>query len=75
MHNFQREALLYLQEICPNLSKVYYFSDGAASQYKNCKNFSDHLYHQEDFGLTAEWHLFATSCDKNACDGTGGTVK
>ena len=33
------------------------------------------VYHHEDYGIRAEWHFFATSHDKNACDGIGGTVK
>ena len=33
------------------------------------------VYHQDDFGIQAEWHFFATSHGKSACDGIGGTVK
>ena len=33
------------------------------------------VYHQDDFGIRAEWHFFATSHGKSACDGIGGTVK
>jgi len=42
---------------CALLKKVIYFSDGAASQYKNCKNFSNLCYHEKDFGVKAEWHF------------------
>jgi hypothetical protein len=31
--------------------------------------------HNEDFGMQAEWHSFASSHGKGACDGVGGTVK
>ena len=55
--------------------KIFYFSDGAASQYKNRKNFNNLCHHQADFGVTAEWHFSATSHGKGACDGRGGTVK
>ena len=54
---------------------MIYFSDGAASQYKNRKNFLNLCHHKEDFGLSAEWHFSATSHGKGACDGLGGTVK
>jgi hypothetical protein len=37
-----------------------FVSDGASSQYKNCKNFLNLCYHNEDFGIKAEWHFFAT---------------
>ena len=54
---------------------MYYFSDGAASQYKNRKNFINLCHHEEDFGVHAEWHFFATSHGKGPCDGLGGTIK
>jgi hypothetical protein len=55
--------------------KTFYYSDGAASQYKNCKNFVNLCHHEEDFGVAAEWNFSATSHGKGACDGVGGTVK
>ena len=55
--------------------KIIYFSDGAASQYKNPKNFINLCNHQADFGIQAEWHFSATSHGKGDCDGLGGTVK
>ena len=55
--------------------KIIYFSDGAASQYKNRKNFINLCYHYDDFGVAAEWHFSATSHGKGACDGLGGTLK
>lgn len=54
---------------------MVYFSDGAASQYKNRKNFLNLCLHEADFGVPAEWHFSATSHGKSACDGVGGTVK
>ncbi|KAJ4426965.1 hypothetical protein ANN_26764 [Periplaneta americana] len=50
-------------------------SDGASSQYKNRKNFINLYYHEEEFGIKAEWHFFATSHGKGSCDGIGGTIK
>ena len=41
----------------------------------NCKNFLNLCYHEEDFGVKAEWHFFATSHGKSPCDGIGGTIK
>ena len=55
--------------------KITYFSDGCATQYKNCKNLINLCYHKEDFGIPAEWHFFATSHGKGPCDGVGGTVE
>src|SRR5258705_11209492 len=73
--SFQKRVMESLKTIVPNLEKIYYFSDGAASQYKNSKNFSNLRQHDKDFGVAAEWHFFGTSHGKNACDGVGGTVK
>ena len=73
---FQRTLLSFLKEGLPcRPTKVVYFSDGAASQYKNRKNFLNLCHHEMDFGLKAEWHFSATSHGKGACDGVGGAVK
>ena len=42
------------------LSKIYYFSDGCAGQYKNTFNFINFCYHKMDFDVECEWHFFAT---------------
>lgn len=75
VHTFIRKVIPYIQELQPSISKITYFSDGSAAQYKNHKNFTNLLQHKEDFGIAAEWHFFATSHRKSACDGIGGTVK
>ena len=54
---------------------VYYFSDGAASQYKNYKNYNL-CFHVADHQVTAASnYFFATSHGKSPCDGIGGTIK
>ena len=75
-HLFQKSFITFLMAKLPSsLKKVTYFSDGAAAQYKNRKNFINLCHHEIDFGIPAEWHFFATSHGKGACDGVGGTVK
>ena len=75
-HLFQKRFITFLMAKLPSsVKKVYYFSDGAAAQYKNRKNFINLCHHVVDFGIPAEWHYFATSHGKSACDGVGGTVK
>ena len=59
----------------PNVTQCIYFSDGASSQYKNCKNFVNICHHNSDHGLEVEWIFFATSHVKSPCDGMGSTVK
>ena len=73
---FQKRLVGFLKAMMGCIPRmIYYFSDGAASQYKNRKNFLNLCYHQDDFGIPAEWHFSATSHGKGACDGLGGTVK
>ena len=57
-----------------DISKVHYFSNGCAGQYKNCKNMLNQTYHFKDFGIKATWSFFATSHGKSPCDGIGGTI-
>ena len=52
-----------------HVHKVFYFSDGSGVQYKNFKNFTNLLLHEQDFDLKAEWHW------QNACDGVDVTMK
>ena len=42
------------------LSKIYYFSDRCAGQYKNTFNFINFCYLKMDFDVECEWHFFAT---------------
>jgi hypothetical protein len=73
---FQSKLVSILKETLPfDLVKIKYFSDGSAAQYKNKKNFLNLCLHKSDFEVQAEWHFFATSHGKSACDGLGGTVK
>ena len=59
VHLFQTRLIRYLKTKIENLSKVIYFSDGCAGQYKNRKNFINLCYHETDFdGIRAEWHFF-----------------
>ena len=58
-----------------NIKKLIFFSDGAASQYKNKSNFINMTHLQKNTDINVQWNFFATSHGKGACDGIGGTVK
>ena len=58
-----------------NVRKIFYFSDGTGSQYKDKYNLSNLVYHKKDFGIDAEWHFSATSHGKGAYDVIGGTFQ
>lgn len=64
-----------LKTLIPRLAKIHYFSDGAASQYKNKTMFLNLYHHHQDFKIKAIWNFFATSHGKSPCDGIGGCIK
>jgi hypothetical protein len=72
---FLHQLIEHLKKDHPSLKMIKYWSDGCGGQYKNKYNFINLYYHHQDFGIYAEWHFFATSHGKNACDGIGGTLK
>ena len=76
LYAFQKTIILnVVKKDLPQIEKVIYFSDGCSGQYKNHKNFTNLSHRHCDYALYAEWHFFATSHGKNACDGIGGTIK
>ena len=74
-HAFQRQFIQFLKSKVPELTKIYYFSDGAVSQYKNRFNMINLVFHEIDVGVPAEWNYFATAHGKGPRDGLGGTLK
>lgn len=57
------------------VQKMIFISDGAASQYKNRKNFASLCGFKNRHNIDIEWHFFATSHGKGPCDAIGGTLK
>lgn len=72
---FQTKLMSYLRQFFSNIAKIYFFSDGAASQYKNRYNFFNLCKMQTEYAVKMEWHFFATSHGKGPCDAIGGTFK
>lgn len=76
VYTFQKKFIKFLENKFQKApTKIFYFSDGCAAQYKNKKNFSNLCFHKEDFNIEAEWHFSATAHGKGPCDGLGGTIK
>lgn len=72
VHLFQVKLIAHIESrIGAHPSKIYYFSDGSAAQYKNCKKIANISFHSADFGVDAEWRFFAMSHGKGPCDGVG----
>lgn len=72
---FITKLIKFLERKFKLITKLFYFTDGCAGQYKNCKNFLNVYFHKIDFGYDCEWHFHATSHGKGPCDGLGGTLK
>jgi hypothetical protein len=75
VHLFIEKMIQFLKTKMPNLTKIYYITDGAVTHYKNKNNFINIIKHKEDFGIDCEWHFHATAHGKGPCDGVGGTIK
>lgn len=75
VYTFTRVIQDFIKTIYESPIRTYYFSDGAPQQYKNFKNFGNLSLHKKDFGVSAEWHFFASAHGKGPCDGVGGTLK
>ena len=71
VYKIQQLFTEYLKVEFPHITKLVYFSDGCAGQYKNKKNLYNLCEHQKEFGLHAEWSFFG----KSPCDGIGGRIK
>lgn len=74
VYTYQLLLMDYLKKKL-SIRKIYYFSDGAPQQFKNFKNIINICYHNQEFGIKAEWNFFPTAHGKGACDGVGGSVK
>ena len=59
----------------PGVKSISFFSDGAASQFKQRFLFHNITYFEEVYALKVAWNYFATSHGKGAVDGIGGHVK
>lgn len=79
VYTFLKTILLYIKELfCTKeleVKDLVIFSDGSAAQFKNKFTISNLCYFEDEFGLTPQWHYFATSHGKGAVDGIGGCVK
>jgi hypothetical protein len=64
-----------LKQRLPTLKEVMFFSDGAASQFKQRYLFRNLTRMADNYKLKLSWHFFATSHGKGVVDGLGGTVK
>ena len=75
MHTFISFLFSKLAEKYKSIKVINVFSDGAASQFKQCYLFSNLHKWENEFSMKLIWNFFATSHGKGAVDGLGGMVK
>ena len=75
VYTFNKVILKHISLTTKIVTHVHYWSDGAASQFKNRFTLSNLLFHKEDFGSTPTWSFHETSHGKGPMDGVGGEVK
>lgn len=72
---FRKNLFNNLKKKLPNLRRIIDSTDGCAQQFKNTSTFSCLAFAFEDFGLSAEHHVMATSHCKGPHDGIGAVIK
>lgn len=72
---FLTQCIAFIKSKLSGLEKIYFFSDGSGSQYKNKMTAFNLCNMQKDFGIDAEWNFFATCHGKGPCDALGGVLK
>ncbi len=64
-----------LKQKLPSLEEILFFSDGAASQFKQRYLIHNLTRMSYEYQLIFSWHFFATSHAKGVVDGIGGNTK
>ncbi|CAF1296624.1 unnamed protein product, partial [Didymodactylos carnosus] len=67
--------LNYIETLLPNVEEINYFSDGAASQFKQGFYFRNLARIAKEREINLSWHFFATFHGKCIVDEIGGTVR
>ena len=74
-HSTKSDFTSTVQQCVPDLQAVRFFSDGAASQFKQRYLFRNLTYLAKAFNVLVSWHFFASHHGKGVVDGLGATVK
>jgi hypothetical protein len=63
---FHKVVIQYIKTLASDMRKIWYLNEGTVSQYKNTNNFANLVSHNNDSGIPAKWHFFATSNGKSS---------
>jgi hypothetical protein len=72
---FLKEILDYVTETYHGVSKISFWSDGSAAQFKNKFIFASLVKFQNLYKITLTWSFFPTAHGKGPCDALGGSSK
>lgn len=75
IHAALEHLLCALQRSEDKMQEIVFFSDGAASQFKQRFLFKNLSHLSRMYNVLMSWHFFATSHGKGVVDGLGGTIK
>ena len=68
----QQVFIQHLKVVLPQITRLEYFSDCYAGQYRNKNILYNLCQHKNYFGIEGSWNLFATSHEKSPCDALEG---
>jgi hypothetical protein len=74
-HAFQKVVTEYIKTLDSSMKKILYVNNEAVSEHKTRVDFANSVNHKNDFGITAEWHSFATIHGKDPCNTVGSITK
>jgi hypothetical protein len=75
IHAALEHLLCDLQRVERDMEQIVFFSDGAASQFKQRYLFKNLTHLSRMYNVQMSWNFFATSHGKGVVDGLGGTIK
>ena len=75
VHHFVSSSVLLLKKEGVEFHRLFQFSDGAPTQYKNRIAFVDCSYATVDLGVKSERHFFGSRHGKGPCDRETGVLK
>ncbi|KYQ54441.1 hypothetical protein ALC60_06673 [Trachymyrmex zeteki] len=74
VYTIQKMLIPHIKKIL-DVKKIIFFSDGAKQHFKNKYQMINLIHYQDDFDVSAEWHVHATAHGKSASDGIGALYK
>jgi len=75
IERFRRKFLEKIKAIHPNISKIYWVSDGTGAQYKNKNSFINVMQYKALYNIESEMHFTVSYHGKSECDAASAVIK